>query len=396
MTEACSKRPPISPPARRGWLRPETLNRESFAVGIVADLYLEVFAFTNILHGWQQITRPQGIRLFGDGCQSRDRSRHRTCSGRPKTDAKEDDVGGSLEETAAEITTRGGVAIPVVVDHSDDSQVTELFARIRREQKGRLDLLVNNAYAAVGYLTSHIGMKYWDLESDDSAAEAWDIVNGVGLRNHYICAALATRMMLEYRGELTTNADNSSEGDPDSSGKDSRPRCVNKRPGLIINISSFGGLKYFFNVPYGVGKAAVDRMAADMAHELRAKEKNIAVISLWPGFVKTEKVLQAVEKGDFKSVDLEKWGESPELSGLVIAHLLAEPKEKLLSRSGRVVLVADTALEMGIRDINGKWPVSLRSLPFHLEMSGRTGLSRYVPEFVRLPYTVLNWFGSKF
>ncbi|KAL7056786.1 hypothetical protein AAHC03_019296 [Spirometra sp. Aus1] len=314
---------------------------------------------------------------------------------KPKADAREGDVGGSLEETAAEVTSRGGVAIPVVVDHSDDGQVTELFARIRREQKGRLDLLVNNAYAAVGYLTSHMGLKYWDLESDESAAEAWDIVNGVGLRNHYICATLATRMMLEYRGELTTK-DDASEREPKSSEKDSQPSGDNRRPGLIINISSFGGLKYFFSVTYGVGKAAVDRMAVDMAHELRTKKKNIAVLSLWPGFVKTEGVLQALEKGNFKSVDLEKWGESPELTGLVIAHLLAEPKEKLLSRSGRVVLVADTALEMGIRDINGKWPVSLRSLPFHLEVAGRTGLSRYVPEFVRLPYTVLNWFGSKF
>ncbi|VDL57525.1 unnamed protein product, partial [Hymenolepis diminuta] len=50
-------------------------------------------------------------------------------------------VSGSLEETAEEVTARGGVAIPVAVDHSDDSQVANLFTRIRREQKGRLDIL---------------------------------------------------------------------------------------------------------------------------------------------------------------------------------------------------------------------------------------------------------------
>lgn len=27
--------------------------------------------------------------------------------------------------------------------------------------------------------------------------------------------------------------------------------------GLIVTISSFGGMRYLFNVPYGVGKAAV-------------------------------------------------------------------------------------------------------------------------------------------
>ena len=43
---------------------------------------------------------------------------------------------------------------------------------------------------------------------------------------------------------------------------------------------------YIFNVPYGVGKAACDRMASDCAKELR--EDHVAVVSLWPGPVKTE------------------------------------------------------------------------------------------------------------
>ncbi|VDK34500.1 unnamed protein product [Dibothriocephalus latus] len=88
--------------------------------------------------------------------------------------------------------------------------------------------------------------------------------------------------------------------------------------------------------------------------------------------------------------------ESPELTGIVIAHLLAEPKEKLLARSGRVVFVSDTALEMGIRDTDGKWPTSLRSLRFLLEANGRTSLARTVPEFMRLPYSAFNQLGSKF
>ena len=62
--------------------------------------------------------------------------------------------------------------------------------------------------------------------------------------------------------------------------------------GLIINVSSGGGLRYLFNVAYGVGKAACDRMAADCAMEL--KKHNVAMISLWPGAVKTEKVQELV------------------------------------------------------------------------------------------------------
>ena len=59
------------------------------------------------------------------------------------------------------------------------------------------------------------------------------------------------------------------------------------KTGLIVNVSSGGGLKYIFNVAYGVGKAACDRMASDCAVEL--KKHNVAMVSIWPGGVKTEK-----------------------------------------------------------------------------------------------------------
>ena len=67
---------------------------------------------------------------------------------------------------------------------------------------------------------------------------------------------------------------------------------VARNDGLIVNVSSPGGLKYLFNVVYGVGKAAVDRMAADCGHELR--KSNVTMISLWPGPVKTEYVEENV------------------------------------------------------------------------------------------------------
>lgn len=175
-------------------------------------------------------------------------------------------VPGSLEETAEEVTARGGVrllfywcynlsifiiilkfqvAIPVAVDHSDDSQVANLFARIRREQKGRLDILVNNVYAGVDALSEHYKQQrsYWELGPDESPGVLWDSVNRVGLRNHYICSVLATRMMLDYRNELNQEfADSSKPSEP-------------QRPGLIFNISSFGGLQHLFAVVYGVGKS---------------------------------------------------------------------------------------------------------------------------------------------
>ena len=74
---------------------------------------------------------------------------------------------------------------------------------------------------------------------------------------------------------------------------------VEQQKGLIVNVSSMGGLKYYFNVAYGVGentvfstltpglgKAGCDRMAADCGHELQ--NRGVTMVSLWPGAVKTE------------------------------------------------------------------------------------------------------------
>ena len=49
----------------------------------------------------------------------------------------------------SQIEARGGKCIPVQCDHADDEQVKQLFEQISKEQNGRLDVLVNNAYAAV-------------------------------------------------------------------------------------------------------------------------------------------------------------------------------------------------------------------------------------------------------
>ena len=52
---------------------------------------------------------------------------------------------------------RGGHPISVTMDHGEDAEVEQLFARIRAEQRGRLDILVNNAYAGVATIFSSVG-----------------------------------------------------------------------------------------------------------------------------------------------------------------------------------------------------------------------------------------------
>lgn len=47
--------------------------------------------------------------------------------------------------------------MPVICDSTNDKDIEALFEQIKREQNGRLDILVNNAYAGVqvGELPSH-------------------------------------------------------------------------------------------------------------------------------------------------------------------------------------------------------------------------------------------------
>ena len=58
---------------------------------------------------------------------------------------------------------------------------------------------------------------------------------------------------------------------------------------FILFLFFFKSLVNFFY--YVLGKAAIDRMTSDMATELRAKKKSIAVLSIYPGLVRTEKAL---------------------------------------------------------------------------------------------------------
>src|SRR5688500_11491483 len=65
----------------------------------------------------------------------------RSIRGGPTTD----NVPGTIEETAKEVTERGGRGIAIRCDHSVDADVESLFARIRSDH-GRLDILVNNVW----------------------------------------------------------------------------------------------------------------------------------------------------------------------------------------------------------------------------------------------------------
>ena len=115
-----------------------------------------------------------------------------------------------------------------------------------------------------------------------------------------------------------------------------------------MNISYWAAQKHLGNAIYGIAKAATDKMSSEMAVELR--EHGIAVVSLYPGLVRTEAVMAAAQNG---WLDISN-SESPEFIGRVIAALRADPGT--MGRSGSVLVAAQVARELGITDIDGTQP----------------------------------------
>ncbi len=104
--------------------------------------------------------------------------------------------------------------------------------------------------------------------------------------------------------------------------------------GLIVNISFWSAQKFVGNTLYGIAKAATDKMTFDMATELA--DKDINVISLCPGLVRTEKVMLAAAMMDMSN------SESPRFIGRTIAAL-SKNRELASELNGKVCVAADLA-----------------------------------------------------
>jgi len=291
---------------------------------------------------------------------------------------KGDGCGGSLHETIEEMKARGagvGRGEGIQCDHSKDEDIAKLFEKIGSENDGQLDILVNNAYSAVNVIGAQMGVPFYE-----QPLSTWDAVNNVGLRNHYLCTVMAAKLM------------------------------VPRGSGLIVNVSSFGGLRYLFNIPYGVGKEACDRMMRDCSVEL--KKCGVACISLWPGAVRTEQIMYNLDHGkfgggdgagggfgDLKTKDMVKAfqnGESTEFAGKCLVALAADPK--LMAKTGRILMTSELACEYGLYDSDGRQPASVRSIKTGLELLGGVFavIAKVVPTWVKIPYWMLHLGGNKF
>ena len=224
------------------------------------------------------------------------------------------DLPGTIQQTADEVTKLGGKGIPVRCDHRNDHEVEALFQRVADEQ-GHIDILVNNVWGGYENLIEN-GEYTWELPFWEQPLWRWEAMFQSGVRAHFVASRFAAPLM------------------------------INHRSGLIVNISYFAAQKYISNILYGASKAATDKLTADMAHELRVY--HVAAVSLYPGLVRTERVMQAQQFHQLGN------SESPQFIGRAVAALASDPQ--IMQKTGQVLVAAEIARKYGFADIDARQP----------------------------------------
>ncbi|MDE0648827.1 MAG: SDR family oxidoreductase [Gammaproteobacteria bacterium] len=240
----------------------------------------------------------------------------RSVQGRPATPGRPE----ILEDTAELVTAAGGQGIAVRTDHTVESEVEQLFARVRAEA-GRLDILVNDIWG--GDALTEWGTPFWEL----STAKGMELLE----------RAVHTHIITSRHGV---------------------PLMVERNAGLIVEVTDGDTFGYRENLFYDLAKNAVVRLAYAMASDLRAH--NVTALAVTPGFLRSEAVLdhfgvkesnwrEAIEKDEYFSES-----ETPCFVGRAIAALAADPD--VAKKSGGLYSSWELAKEYGFTDVDGRRP----------------------------------------
>jgi NAD(P)-dependent dehydrogenase (short-subunit alcohol dehydrogenase family) len=217
----------------------------------------------------------------------------------------------TVEESAAEVTDRGGRGVAARTDHRDDAQVQALFERVRRDA-GHLDLVVANAWGGYeGHDHQTFGAPFWE-----QPLSRWESMFDAGLRMQFTTARFAAPLMLEQSS------------------------------GLIVLTGGWDDLRFYLgNALYDVSKAATARLVSVLAHELRPH--GVSVVGVYPGFTRTEAVVAAFAAG---GAEPPPETHSPEYVGRAVAHLAADPEVHTFSGGG--AQAATYAERYGFTDVD--------------------------------------------
>ena len=245
------------------------------------------------------------------------------CTGR-SVRGKPSAVGRSetIEETAEMVSSRGGKGIHAQVDHTDQNQVKSLFERVRKEQNGRLDILVND-------LTGDAYMEFKPFAEHPLDKGLKVLENGS--LSHIITSHYAIPLMNE-------------------NGK-----------GLIVEITD--GISYelrTFNFYYDLEKTINIRLAQSLAEQLR--KQKIAVVALTPGFLRSESMLEhfGVTEDNWRDAikherDEFAYSETPFYIGRAVVALASD--KKVMNKSGKALVSGKVARDYGFTDMDGTQPI---------------------------------------
>jgi NAD(P)-dependent dehydrogenase (short-subunit alcohol dehydrogenase family) len=247
-----------------------------------------------------------------------------------------DNVPGTIDETERLVTERGGRGIAVRCDHTVDADVEALFHRIRSDH-GRLDLLVNNVWG--GYENSECKplplVPFWE-----QALDQWDKMFTAGVRAHLVASRFAVPLMLPQRRGL-----------------------------IVSTTANLDALPYLRNLFYDVSKNAVSRLVWALAQELR--EHGIAAVAVAPGFMRTERVVEAFRRAGAEAALDGPGGPKETTAYLGRAIVALASDDRVVDKSGQLVEVGTLAREYGFTDANGTQPP-----PFRMPARAEGGASK--------------------
>jgi len=229
----------------------------------------------------------------------------------------------TIEETAEMVTARGGKGIFVQVDHTNPEQVKALFARVSQEQAGRLDVLVND-------LTGDSNMEFKPF-LEHSLEKGLRVVEN-GSLSHIVTSYYGVPLMVKHGGGL----------------------LVEITDGIDAEINDW-------NFYYDLEKAINVRLARSLAHHLRPHK--IAVVSLTPGFLRSEEMLDHLRVKEENWRDAIKqdkgfaFSETPFYVGKAVVALACD--RRVMRKTGQALVSGKLAREYGFTDINGTQPVWL-------------------------------------
>jgi dehydrogenase/reductase SDR family protein 1 len=222
-----------------------------------------------------------------------------------RSERSTDEMPGSIGETVAAIEAEAGAAEGQRLDVTDDANVDAVIERVWSTH-GRLDILVNNA-GILGGGGPFIG-------GDPALLDRFYRTN---LRAPYVIAQRVAARMAAQGGGVIFNVSSGLARLPDPS----RARGGGRGPGSV----------------YGALKAALDRWALGVAAELR--EKNIAIINIYPGFTLTETMARRFRGG----MDTSRM-ERPETCAKGLAFMCLEP----MKYAGQIVVTRELVDRHGL------------------------------------------------